>query len=54
MSFRSDSLVRFAREQPFACWLIVFLAMMLCMMIGAVHHVGGDRALLGNWANVRW
>lgn len=52
MSFRA--LIQFVREQPFACWLIVFLAMMLCMLIGSVHHVGGDRDLLGDWPNLRW
>lgn len=45
---------RFCREYPFLAFLTLFLIMMAGMCIAAVHHVGGDRELLGSWANLAW
>ena len=40
--------------EPFVCFLLLFAIMMAMMCIAAVHRTGMSRALLGNWADVRW
>lgn len=40
--------------EPFVCFLLLFAIMMAMMAIAAVHRTGMSRALLGNWAHVRW
>ena len=40
--------------EPFVCFLLLFAIMAAMMCIAAVHRTGMSRALLGNWADVRW